>query len=213
MNKENWKILFDELYDKIEPIQGTIYHQIGTSGKYDYPIVDVWIDLTTKGYSYLDPYLGLVDKMEKFYMEIDLRLGNSISIINNSIFDLENKIFNFPHDELIGVHSNQISFSIPQCKFGAISSKQISFEMEYILDTDMGLLTQQSTERHSELKKGHMKVNLTVSDLRVVVKKEKSIHQILGLITKRYDTINYYKDDSINYENMDHEVFMIPIIE
>ena len=182
MNIKEWDILFEELYKKIEPIGGSIHHQIGTDYINYFPIVDLWLNLTTKGYSYLDPYLGPVDKSDKFYIEVDLRRGEKESFIDKSIFDLENQTFNLPINELIGVHSYDISFSIPHCKFGKIESKTIDFEMNYILDTAMGLLTQKSGRTKEEFKMGNFKTKLIVADLRVVVPKGESINKILDQI-------------------------------
>jgi len=181
---DSWELLFNELYGKIKPISGSINHQIGTDFKDYFPIVDLWINLKTEGYAYKNPELRQVEDFDKYNMEIDLRRGDHESFIKDSILDLQNQTYNLPNNELIGVHSHEIYFSIPECKFGKIESGLIDFEM---------------------------KTKLKVSDLRVVVKKGRNLNTILKKLHSKYDVENYYLDESINYTNMDYEVYNIPI--
>lgn len=208
---DSWELLFNELYGKIKPISGSINHQIGTNFKDYFPIVDLWINLTTEGYTYKNPELQQVEDLDKYNMEIDLRRGDHESLIKNSILDLQNQTYNLPYNELIGVHSHEIYFSIPECKFGKIESGLIDFEMNYILDSHFGHLTQQSNKLRSELKSGVLKTKLKVSDLRVVVKRGRNLNTILKKLDSKYDVENYYLDESINYTNMDYEVYNIPV--
>jgi hypothetical protein len=178
-----WKKILPELYQKIRVKGGRVEHQLTNNRGIEHQIEEIIIYFEIEDFEYEDPFYGIQNACGNFEMEVDLLFCLEEFEIN-SIFELEDRNFIFPTENLIGSFSNSIHFSVINCQFGKIKDGKIDFEMIYILTNGDSYSFMDGTFKDHATINGKIKTKLILNSLIVAVSKMKNASGIFNRINK-----------------------------
>ncbi|MFT4762513.1 MAG: hypothetical protein ACI9XO_003202 [Paraglaciecola sp.] len=206
-----WKKILPELYQKIRVKGGRVEHQLTNNRGIEHQIEEIIIYFEIEDFEYEDPFYGIQNACGNFEMEVDLLFCLEEFEIN-SIFELEDRNFIFPTENLIGSFSNSIHFSVINCQFGKIKDGKIDFEMIYILTNGDSYSFMDGTFKDHATINGKIKTKLILNSLIVAVSKMKNASGIFNRINKADYRIDEMKEaPGLDFHYDRYDVYEIPI--
>lgn len=207
-----WKEITPELYQKIKPITGELWHSISRDFKNKKFIENIWIELEIENFKYVDPFYGEIESNSNFKMNIQFD-GNHRDFQIQSIKDLENLEIKFPEGQLVGAFSNSLHFTVPVCKFGTFEKDRVDFKMKYVLtNSESYVMMSGSYDEHKTIN-GELKTNLLIKNLLVnVITPNGNLDEITKELNRQiYEIENVKLANGLNWTSYNYDIFEVPI--